>query len=271
MDDSGSVILNKTTIYGENIFEVLMQSDPFINSFYTPYFLKIESEIFDPAEQKTISKTNFVKLSDVINYNTIRDDISNNLVGAFGIISPEINSTKTESEKKTDEISLDDYYSQKFLIDAITNAGYDAIYLFYKKDNSVTVPVETKIKYGEKLYTTKLETTNSTITFRATGITDIEDDNFIIEKVYNKSKSEYLLWSNLEQREKIKELITDGDINIPTMFNVYYESVYPKVFLVKDSLTMNKGYNYSTNAFFGGENGEKNKVVIPAHASSVLL
>ena len=257
MDGSGSVILYNSTIYGDKIFEVLMQSDPFINSSYTPYFLKIESEIFDIDEQKTISKTNLVKLSDVINYNTIRDDISKNLVGAFGI-----NSTTTE------KISLDDYYNQKFLIDAITQSGFDAIYLFYKKENSVTIPIETKIKFGEALYTTQVETTIGIITFRATGITDIEDNNFIIEKVNLKSPSKQLLWSNADDREDIKELINLGEINIPTMFNVYYESVYPKTFLVKETLTMKKGYNYSTNAFF---NDEKNKVVIPAHASSVLL
>lgn len=247
--------------YGAKYIKPIWNSSKFINETTCPYFIKVTYGSNGENEK-------YIKFEDIV-YSDRRYDIDIDnvqLIGGWKSLSGSSTSITIEKFKS-------DYFdttTKTFNTKNVVKDGYKSFLLLNKETETRQVSPETKVTKDSSVFVPEpVKMGDYEVTFKTSGVTDTEDNDFVITKVVytteNNTKTTYL-WSNTNDRETIKELLNTGAISIPTFFEIEVDQYIYQIIDIKTVPTHENGYVLATD-----ELTTQNKVTIPAHAQSVIL
>lgn len=274
--DADSLLSVHRTELGKTIYSSLLNSPIFTSNKYAPYFLVVTYKTTGEGTGIPTSYKKYIKIQE-INYSEVQPRIE---LSPLKVVAFKETNNKIVTEDITDtykeKLILEKNY-QMFDMKKLQSTPYKGLCFVYDEEETQYFDISSVVKNDDNSYYTftKEEVRDvQLVTYRASGYwnnntSDYDNDQFIIESVtLNDETNTKYLWSNEAHRKKIKELITKGEINIPTGFTVTYETCKFVSIQIKDVPANENGYFIPSTGFIADT---VNQRTIPAHASSILL
>lgn len=267
--DTESRLSVHRTDLGQTIYSSLINAPIFTSSQFAPSFLLVTYEVLNSSGDLT-TQTRYVKIQG-INYSEIQPVIPENPIKVVAFKGNEtIDITKTY---KNDLFVSTNY--MMFDTKKLQTTQYKGICFVFESKETQYFDIATIVKNPNGSYYTftKEESRDvKTVKYRATGYwnvdtSDYNNDLFIIESVTLIDGTVYS-WANSTHRNKIKDLITSGEINPPTGFSITYQTCQFAAIQIKNVPANKNGYFIPDSGLIADS---ENQRTIPAHASSILL
>lgn len=272
--DPDSILSVHRTELGKTIYSSLLNAPIFTSNKYAPYFLLVTYETTQEETGLLISYKKYIKVQD-INYSEIQPRIPITPIKVVAFVQG-TNNTVDITDTYLEDLFVEKNY-QMFDTKKLQSTPYKGLCFVYDSEETQYFDINAVVKNWDNSYYTftKDEVRDvQTVKYRASGYwntntADYDNDQFIIESVtLNDGKNTKYLWSDTTQRSKIKELITKGEINLPTGFTVTYDTCKFVSIQIKDVPANENGYFIPETGFVADT---VNQRTIPAHASSILL